>query len=200
MTSKEKWRRILRRRALRLAESDKKRFDQKIVHCLRKFIRKKNPNMVFAFAPTLSEPNLWPLYRSLNTAGIKAGFPRVKGRSLLYYITRGRRSFRKGAFGILEPGGGRRARRPQKGDIVLVPCLGLSGCGHRLGHGGGFFDRWLKRNPKALRVGVLFHCQLARRIPHGRHDEQVHHAVTERGLTSFLVVIPAFAEMTQSAE
>lgn len=39
-------------------------------------------------------------------------------------------------------------------DVVLIPCVGYTDSGHRLGYGGGFFDRWLAQHPDVTAVGV----------------------------------------------
>ena len=41
-------------------------------------------------------------------------------------------------------------------DVVLVPCLGFTRGGFRLGYGGGYFDRWLARHPDVTSVGVAW--------------------------------------------
>ena len=41
-------------------------------------------------------------------------------------------------------------------DVVLVPCVGYTGSGHRLGYGGGYFDRWLAEHPHVCAVGVAW--------------------------------------------
>ena len=41
-------------------------------------------------------------------------------------------------------------------DVVLVPCLGYSDSGHRLGYGAGYFDRWLAAHPQVCAVGVAY--------------------------------------------
>ena len=35
-------------------------------------------------------------------------------------------------------------------DVVLVPCLGYTASGYRLGYGGGYFDRWLAAYPQVV--------------------------------------------------
>jgi 5-formyltetrahydrofolate cyclo-ligase len=41
-------------------------------------------------------------------------------------------------------------------DVVLVPCLGFTRAGWRLGYGGGYFDRWLAQHPGVTAVGVAW--------------------------------------------
>ena len=41
-------------------------------------------------------------------------------------------------------------------DVVLVPCVGFSREGYRLGYGGGYFDRWLAEHPGVTSVGLAW--------------------------------------------
>ena len=41
-------------------------------------------------------------------------------------------------------------------DVVLVPCVGHTRSGWRLGYGGGCFDRWLAAHPHVTAVGVAW--------------------------------------------
>ena len=67
-----------------------------------------------------------------------------------------------GAFGVREPV--RKAFRPvpaRELDLVLVPGLAFDRFGHRLGHGHGYFDRFLARIPKETpTVGLAFGFQV----------------------------------------
>lgn len=40
--------------------------------------------------------------------------------------------------------------------MVLVPCLGFTPDGFRLGYGGGYFDRYLAQHPDVTAVGIAW--------------------------------------------
>ena len=41
-------------------------------------------------------------------------------------------------------------------DVVVVPCVGYTASGYRLGFGGGYYDRWLAAHPNVVAVGVAW--------------------------------------------
>jgi 5,10-methenyltetrahydrofolate synthetase len=69
-------------------------------------------------------------------------------------------------------------------EIVLVPCVGFTASGHRLGYGGGYFDRWLAAHPYVTAVGVAWSVS---QLDEGElgpqaHDHPLMFVVTERGI------------------
>ncbi|HEX5311208.1 5-formyltetrahydrofolate cyclo-ligase [Aquabacterium sp.] len=46
--------------------------------------------------------------------------------------------------------------RPIEPDVVLVPCVGFTEDGWRLGYGGGYFDRYLSAHPGITAIGVAW--------------------------------------------
>ena len=69
-------------------------------------------------------------------------------------------------------------------DVVLVPCVGFTASGYRLGYGGGYFDRWLAAHPGVTAVGVAWsdaEIDEASLQPQP-HDLPLTLIVTERGV------------------
>jgi 5-formyltetrahydrofolate cyclo-ligase len=55
-------------------------------------------------------------------------------------------------------------------DVAFVPGVAFDGEGHRLGRGGGFYDRLLPHLQCAVKVGVAFGCQLINKVAVEHHD------------------------------
>ena len=71
-------------------------------------------------------------------------------------------------------------------DIIVVPLLGFTRAGDRLGYGGGYYDRTLKALREAsgrvpLAVGYAFGAQEVDALPTGPLDQRLDWIVTERG-------------------
>jgi 5-formyltetrahydrofolate cyclo-ligase len=69
-------------------------------------------------------------------------------------------------------------------DVVLVPCVGFTASGFRLGYGGGYFDRWVAQHPHVTTVGVAWACGLLAdsEFAPERHDRPLTLVLTERGV------------------
>lgn len=65
-------------------------------------------------------------------------------------------------------------------DLVLVPGLAFSRDNHRLGRGGGFYDRLLGgRASSGYKLGVCFSTQIRETIPTETHDVVVNDVITD---------------------
>jgi 5-formyltetrahydrofolate cyclo-ligase len=71
--------------------------------------------------------------------------------------------------------------KPVVPDVVLVPCVGFTRSGYRLGYGGGYFDRWLAAHPHVTAVGVAWSVSEVEFSPEP-HDQPLDLVVTERGV------------------
>ena len=67
-----------------------------------------------------------------------------------------------------------------KFDLIIVPMLAFDKDNYRLGFGGGFYDRFLARQPQALKIGVCFHNGFVKKgLSHEAHDVPLDKIITE---------------------
>ena len=91
-------------------------------------------------------------------------------------------------LGIPEPVDTNASLAPDAIDVVLVPLLGFDRHGHRLGFGGGYYDRSfaflrdLERPSKPLLVGIGYALQEIDRIEPQDWDVRLDYVATEREL------------------
>ncbi|MCS3780924.1 5-formyltetrahydrofolate cyclo-ligase [Tsukamurella ocularis] len=89
-----------------------------------------------------------------------------------------------GPFGLLEPAGPRLGTDALAGvSTVLLPALGCSREGVRLGRGAGYYDRSLRPGPR--RIAVVYDDELVDYLPSEPTDVPVHAALTPSGLVDF---------------
>jgi 5-formyltetrahydrofolate cyclo-ligase len=130
-----------------------------------------------------SEWETRPLFDVALALGKTVVVPRVNvgSRMLdLYAIADLERDVGSGYRGIAEPLAHCRSIAPSAIDWVLVPGVAFDESGHRIGYGGGYYDRLLPtlRND-ARRIAGAFELQMIDRVPAAPHDLQVDAIVTE---------------------
>ena len=110
-------------------------------------------------------------YPKLSMAGT-TGFARIRSSA----------EFVLGRHGILEPVGDE-VLRPADGAglIVFIPGLLFDRQGHRLGRGGGWYDRVLSGlGNRGFFVGLAYEIQLVDDLPAESWDQGVHFIITEK--------------------
>jgi 5,10-methenyltetrahydrofolate synthetase len=109
---------------------------------------------------------------------------RADQRLSLHVVRDLRSDLGEGPWGIREPKDERTATATiDDVDFVLVPGLGFTANGIRLGYGRGYYDRLLEhRAPYTALVAAAYQLQLVDHIPADAYDVPVHLIVTERGM------------------
>lgn len=81
----------------------------------------------------------------------------------------------RGPYGVRQPEDSARELAPE---VILVPVLGFTADGARLGQGAGHYDRWLAANPATRAIGLAWDCQLLEALPAEPHDRALDAVVT----------------------
>lgn len=97
---------------------------------------------------------------------------------------------RKNCFSILEPSATNRQILPQALDLVILPLIAYDNQGHRLGTGGGYYDKtfaWLKDGPvcKPQLIGLGYQTQQATLLPADPWDVLLEGVITESTIIDF---------------
>ena len=137
--------------------------------------------LVAGYWPIRGEFDPRPYLQRTLAAGGRAALPVVTGpRTVL--------QFRAWTPETAMEAGVWRIQHPARGpwvtpDALLIPLVGFDAAGHRLGHGGGFYDRTLAAigpRPRAIGLGFEF-GRLAHLAPRW-HDMAMDAIVTEAGV------------------
>lgn len=65
-------------------------------------------------------------------------------------------------------------------DVIIVPMLGFDPASlHRLGYGGGYYDRFLAIQPQAQKIGACFELGKIANLPNESYDVSLDQIVTE---------------------
>ena len=135
----------------------------------------RNAQTVLLYYPIHNEVDLRPLLAKYE--GQKTFlFPVTHRHSMEARSYDGEEMMRKGRLGVPEP-----QTETFKGviDVILVPGVVFDKHCHRIGRGGGYYDKFLAKQLHAVRIGVCYDFQLKKHdIPHLWKDRKMNRVVT----------------------
>ena len=120
-----------------------------------------------------NEPDTRPLLRELLAGGKRVALPRcLPGNGMEARWIADLEGLVPGKWGIPEPDGDAPLAGKEELDVILVPNLCCDRQGYRLGHGGGYYDRYLA-DYRGFTVALCPEGRLMDALPRERHDRPV---------------------------
>jgi 5-formyltetrahydrofolate cyclo-ligase len=118
--------------------------------------------------------------------GAHVTVPRVIGEHLEFVRWHPQQQTSEGSFGIPEPTDGRTVPLHSH-DVVLAPLVAFDDHGHRLGQGGGYYDRALAGcgANRPVVIGIAHSFQQVDTIPTEAWDVSIDAVVTDEGTVEF---------------
>ncbi len=114
---------------------------------------------IYGYLPYNQEVRTIPMLRRAIADGKRVAVPKVYGDAMKFIYLDDLSQVAKGYAGIPEPV----ADEPVAGDetaLVLMPGLAFDPAGHRIGYGGGFYDKFLALEPNHPTVALCYDFQM----------------------------------------
>ena len=156
-----------------MSASDRQMYSQQILEQLEQMTCFREAKTVLLYYPVQNEVDVLPLVKKYKHEKTLL-FPVSHRRGMTVHPYAGNAHMHRGKFGIPEP-----TTPEYTGDIdlVIVPAVAFDAKGRRLGRGGGYYDRFIKKQPHATLIGVGYDFQLVEEVPTLRHDQKVHRII-----------------------
>ncbi len=169
-------------RSFLLEKRDNTSFDfmkiasEKIQKKLKKIYAFRDAQKIGVYYPIGSEILTQDIIQELLSNGKDVFLPKVIGENMEFRKITDFSSLEKGSFDIMEPKDD--CQTDNDLDVVLVPTVGISPSGVRLGYGHGFYDRFLAEH-KSVTISLTMEKQIIKNIPKSEHDILIDWIVTE---------------------
>lgn len=136
---------------------------------------------IYTYISYRREADTRRLIRALWAKNIPVAAPRAKNGQMEFFWVCNEGDLAAGYRGIPEPACGcGRAAEPSA--LVIVPGAVFDRRGYRVGYGGGYYDRFLAREPGHDTLGLAYEFQVVPRLPAEEHDLPVGEILTTSGL------------------
>ena len=119
----------------------------------------KNAKTIYGYLPYNQEVRTVPMLERALREGKRVAVPKVVGDDMQFIYMTDLTQVENGYAGIPEPiADGPVADDPTA--LVLMPGLAFDPAGHRIGYGGGFYDRFLAAEPNHPTVALCYDFQM----------------------------------------
>ncbi len=129
----------------------------------------KQAKTIYGYLPYNQEVRTVPMLEQALKDGKKVAVPKVYGDEMKFVYLTDLTQVEKGYAGIPEPV----ADGPVAEDktaLVLMPGLAFDEEGHRMGYGGGFYDKFLAAEPEHPTLALCYAFQMVQELPTEEFD------------------------------
>ena len=178
---------MLMRSALTTEEREK--YSEEVLKILIQLENFKKARAIASFVDFRNEVSMAPINDYILEANKALFLPYIDmaTKTMTFHKVNDLSELNLSKFGILEPNPSIHERIDINTiDLVLTPGVAFDHTGHRLGYGGGFYDRFFEKlNQSVPRIGIAFSLQQIDKIPLEEHDLPLTGLITEEGLQWF---------------
>ena len=166
---KKELRRTIRDRKRAMTEEEIVQRSEKLGKLFVQSEAYKNAKTIYGYLPYNQEVRTVPMLEQALKDGKKVAVPKVYGDEMKFLYLDDLSKVSKGYAGIPEP----IADEPVADDetaLVLMPGLAFDPAGHRIGYGGGFYDKFLAAEPNHPTLALCYEFQMLPELHTEEHD------------------------------
>lgn len=152
------------------------KWDQSICEQLLNLDEIRKSFCIYCYVSAHHEVGTWKIIAALISQGKFVAVPKVIGKDMEFYAISGKTDLEEGSMGIMEPKSTCLKIHDLKAPVI-VPGIAFDMQGNRIGYGGGFYDRFFKREPNHPRIAIAYDFQIFDQIPIEPHDIPVHQII-----------------------
>lgn len=167
----------------------KKQLDDEILKNFTNRLFYKEAENIFIFVSFDNEVDTHGIITKALEEGKKIYVPKIKSkdRGMEIFRIKSMDDLEEGYFGVLEPLDESEKITGDDLDLIVVPGIAFDREGHRLGYGGGFYDRFFQNLTKEIpKIALGYNVQVAEEIVREKHDEKINGLITETDIHIFL--------------
>ncbi len=164
--------------------TDREVKDGKITAFVTSLEKYKAADKLLVYVNLDGEINTEPLINSALDSGKIVAVPYCEDKhgKMSFYIINSLSQLTVGTFGVREPDINFNKRLEDfENSIIIVPGVSFNRDGHRLGYGGGYYDRFLE-NFGGTSIGLCYDEMICNTIPLEEHDIAVNFLITDKSI------------------
>ena len=132
----------------------------------------RNARTIYGYLPYNQEVRTEPILLQALRDGKRVAVPKVYGEEMRFIYLENLDSVAEGYAGIPEPVADEPVAQDETA-LVLMPGLAFDPQGHRIGYGGGFYDRFLAQEPNHPTVALCYAFQMLEKLETEEFDVPV---------------------------
>ena len=176
---KNEVRQLIKAYRQKLTDEDVKIQSRLIIDRLKKSDIYKTSENVFLYISYNREVDTYMLLSQCFMDGKKVYAPKVLSKTdMEFYCIQNEHDLVSGYMGIMEPSDSCEKADTRDG-LFIMPGLAFDYDFHRIGYGGGFYDRYLSEDNTFIKAALAFDFQLLESIPYEEHDLKPDYIITQ---------------------